>query len=121
MAANNRSRPLDWTSLRDFLAVAESGSLSQAARVIGVSQPTLTRRMAALEDRLQAELFHRNPRGLELTEVGEAMLEPARQMQQDAQALEVAVSGHTIDDKVQSDRGFDLCDVPGAVAVVPDQ
>jgi DNA-binding transcriptional LysR family regulator len=93
VAATDRSRPLDWTSLRDFLAVAESGSLSQAARVIGVSQPTLTRRMAALEDRLQAELFHRNPRGLELTEVGEAMLEPARQMQQDAQALEVAVSG----------------------------
>jgi len=93
MAANERSRPLDWTSLRDFLAVAESGSLSQAARVIGVSQPTLTRRMAALEDRLQAELFRRNPRGLELTEVGEAMLEPARQMQQDAQDLEVAVTG----------------------------
>jgi DNA-binding transcriptional LysR family regulator len=93
MATRDRARPLDWTSLRDFLAVAESGSLSQAARLIGVSQPTLTRRMAALEERLQADLFRRSSRGLELTELGEAMLPPARQMRQEAQALEVAVTG----------------------------
>ena len=63
--------PLDWTSLRDFLAVAETGSLSRAARRLGLSQPTLTRRMAALEERFHAELFRRTPRGVELTEAGE--------------------------------------------------
>lgn len=88
---------LEWTWLRDFLSVAEAGSLSGAARTLGVSQPTLTRRMAALEERLRTELFRRTPRGLELTEAGEAILGPARQMQQEAQALELAVSGHDTD------------------------
>jgi DNA-binding transcriptional LysR family regulator len=85
--------PLEWTALRDFLAVAEGGSLSAAARRLGVSQPTLTRRMAALEERLGAELFLRTPRGLELTEAGEAILEPARHMEQEARNAEVAVTG----------------------------
>lgn len=85
--------PLEWTALRDFLAVAESGSLSAAARRLGVSQPTLTRRMAALEERLGAELFLRTPRGLELTETGEAILEPTRHMEQEVRAVEVAVTG----------------------------
>lgn len=87
------TRSLNWSMLKDFLAVAEAGSLSAAARRLGVSQPTLTRRMAALEESLHAEIFRRSPRGLELTEAGEAMLGPARQMQQGAQAVELAVSG----------------------------
>lgn len=85
--------PLDWSALRDFLTVAETGSLSGAARRLGVSQPTLTRRMAALEERFQTELFRRSPRGLELTEAGESILEPARQMEQEVQAVELAVTG----------------------------
>jgi DNA-binding transcriptional LysR family regulator len=85
--------PLDWTSLRDFLAVAEAGSLSHAARRLGVSQPTLTRRMAALEERLRTELFRRTARGVELTEAGESLLEPARQMQLEAHSAELAVLG----------------------------
>jgi len=85
--------PLDWTALRDFLAVAETGSLSRAARRLGVSQPTLTRRMAALEDRFRTELFRRTPRGVELTEAGESILPAARQMEQEAHAAELVVSG----------------------------
>jgi DNA-binding transcriptional LysR family regulator len=86
-------RSLDWSALRDFLAVAESGSLSAAARRLGVSQPTLTRRMAALQQTLGAELLRRGSRGLELTDAGEAILGSARQMAQEAQAIEVAASG----------------------------
>lgn len=86
-------RSLSWSALRDFLTVAESGSLSEAARRLGVSQPTLTRRMAALETELEAELFRRSSQGLELTEAGEAVLAPARRMDQEAQALELAVTG----------------------------
>ena len=52
--------PIDWSLLRDFLAVAETGSLSGAARRLGVSQPTLTRRIAALKERFQVELFGRH-------------------------------------------------------------
>lgn len=87
---------LDWSALRDFLAVAECGTLSGAARLLGVSQPTLTRRMAALEKSLRAELFRRSSRGLELTETGEAMLGPARQMEQGARSLELTVSGRDL-------------------------
>jgi DNA-binding transcriptional LysR family regulator len=87
-------RSLNWSALKDFLAVAETGSLSAAARRLGVSQPTLTRRMAALERDLQAELFRRSPRGFELTEVGEALLEPARRMEDEAHAAAIAVTGH---------------------------
>lgn len=82
--------------MKDFLAVAECGSLSEAARRLGVSQPTLTRRMAALEDSLRAEIFRRSPRGLVLTDAGEALLEPARQMQAGAEAAELAVSGRDL-------------------------
>lgn len=85
--------PLNWSFLKDFLTVTEAGSLSAAARRLGISQPTLSRRMAALEEELGAELFRRGPRGLELTEAGEAILEPARQMREGANALELAVSG----------------------------
>lgn len=90
------TRSLNWSSMKDFLAVAECGSLSEAARRLGVSQPTLTRRMAALENSLRAEIFRRSPRGLVLTEAGEALLEPARQMQAGAQAAELAVSGRDL-------------------------
>jgi DNA-binding transcriptional LysR family regulator len=90
---SDRLRSLDWSSLRDFLAVAECGSLSGAARRLGVSQPTLTRRMSALERQLRAELFRRGARGLELTEAGLAILGSARQMAQEAQAIELAAAG----------------------------
>ena len=90
------TRSLNWSALKDFLAVAEYGSLSAAARQLDVSQPTLTRRMAALEEGLGVELFRRSPQGLELTDAGEAMLEPVRAMERGAEAVEVAVSGRDL-------------------------
>jgi len=87
------AQALNWSALKDFLVVAETGSLSGAARRLGVSQPTLTRRMAALEQSLGAELFQRSSRGLSLTETGEALLAPARQMQSGAQAVELLATG----------------------------
>jgi len=91
--AADLAAPLDWTALRDFLAVADTGSLSRAARRLGVSQPTLTRRMAGLEERLRTELFRRTPRGVELTEAGESILPAARQMEQEAHAALLAITG----------------------------
>jgi len=85
--------PLDWSLLRDFLAVAGAGSLSAGARRLSVSQPTLTRRMSALEERLGTALFARTPRGLQLTEAGEALLEPARRVGEEIRELEQTVSG----------------------------
>ena len=71
---------LDWTYIRAFLAVAESGSLSAAARKIGQSQPTLGRHIKAAEEALDTKLFARTAGGLQLTEAGFALLEPARNM-----------------------------------------
>lgn len=86
-------RRLDWSWLRDFGVVAEEGSLSEAARRLGVSQSTLTRRMAALEDELGAEVLRRGPRGVELTETGEAILEPIRRMGGEVRQVDVLATG----------------------------
>jgi len=65
---------LDWTHLRSFLATAQTASLSAAARKLGLTQPTLSRQVAALEDSLSLLLFERVGRGLELTEAGRELL-----------------------------------------------
>lgn len=79
---------MDWSVIRDFLAVAQVGSLSGAARKLRVSQPTLSRRIADLEDNLGATLFLRTPKGLLLTETGEGILANAREMETSAIAIE---------------------------------
>ncbi|WP_051304966.1 LysR family transcriptional regulator [Chitinilyticum litopenaei] len=71
---------LDWENLRLFLAVAETGSLSAAARRLRLGQPTLSRRMAELEDSAGSALFIRQTQGCVLTPAGEALLPAARRM-----------------------------------------
>ena len=88
----------DWNLIRAFLAVAEAGSLSGAARRLGLSQPTLGRQVQALEEQLGATLFHRRPRGLDLAEAGLDLIGPARAMQAAAADLALAAAG--------SDRGL---------------
>ena len=60
----------DWNRARAFLVTAEEGSLAAAARALNMTQPTLGRQVAALEDELGVELFNRRGRGLELTPNG---------------------------------------------------
>jgi len=83
-----KSGKMDWSILRDFIAVAETGGLSQAARRLRVSQPTLSRRIAQLETQLKAQLFQRTPRGLLLTDAGESVLAGARRVEEEALAIE---------------------------------
>lgn len=84
---------LDWSLIRAFLAVAETGSLSAAARALGTSQPTLGRQVKAMEAQLGAELFHRRPKGFDLTETGAALVEPARAMRASANRIALAAAG----------------------------
>ena len=63
---------LDWALTRSFLAVAETGSLTGAARRLGLSQPTLSRHITELESAL-GPLFHRQPRGLAPNEAALAL------------------------------------------------
>lgn len=70
----------DWNHARAFLATAEAGSLSAAARALGITQPTLGRQVAALEREMRVVLFERVGRGLSLTPGGEALRDHLRGM-----------------------------------------
>lgn len=74
------SSPVAWDDQRIFLAVLEEGSLSAAARRLGLSHPTVRTRIEVLEERLGAVLFTRSVNGLTPTETAEALREPARAM-----------------------------------------
>lgn len=63
--------------LRMVRAIHEHGSLVRAARVLGITQPALTRQLAALEARLRGPLFERNPRGVTMTDLGRAVVTDA--------------------------------------------
>lgn len=69
---------MDISALQAFMAVAESGSFSRAAERIFLTQPAISKRIAALEKQLGARLFDRIGRGIRLTESGEALLLRAR-------------------------------------------
>jgi DNA-binding transcriptional LysR family regulator len=69
---------MDISALQAFLAVAESGSFSRAAERIYLTQPAISKRIAALEKEIDARLFDRIGRGIHLTPAGEALLTRAR-------------------------------------------
>ena len=71
---------ISWDDVRLFLAIADHGSLTEAARHLGVGQPTVSRRLAQLEEQLGYALFDRGVEGTTLTSPGERWLEPARRM-----------------------------------------
>ncbi|SLN43103.1 HTH-type transcriptional regulator CynR [Roseovarius gaetbuli] len=90
---DKRISSLDWSLIRAFLTVADCGSLSAAARRLGASQPTLGRQVRQLETDLQQVLFHRQAKGLMLTENGELLIGPARRMQAALNEIELTAAG----------------------------
>jgi len=86
----------DWTLLQSFLAVAETGSLSAAAKQLGHSQPTLGRHIETLETNLSATLFTRHPRGLHLTETGTALLPDAKAMRDAMARITIKAAGQSV-------------------------
>ena len=84
---------LDWSLIQAFLAVAETGSLSGAVRVLGTSQPTLGRQIKLIEAQLGVELFRRQPRGFALTETGAALVAPAQAMREAVQQISLQAAG----------------------------
>src|SRR3546814_5937393 len=71
----------DWDNLRVFLALAEEGSLTAAARRLRVSHPTVARRIKALEDELGTRLFDRLPDRYQPTEQALALLHDVKEME----------------------------------------
>ncbi|SHI89535.1 LysR family transcriptional regulator [Wenxinia saemankumensis] len=88
------ARPaFDWNRIRAFLATAETGSFSAAARRLGQTQPTLGRQVAALEEELDVVLFERVGRALVLTPTGRDLLADVRAMAEAADRVALAASG----------------------------
>lgn len=88
---------LDWSLIPAFLAVAETGSLSAAARQLDQSQPTLGRQIKTLERRLGVALFDRHARGLTLSTDGEELLPHAMRMREAFSALTLVSAGQAAD------------------------
>lgn len=84
---------MEWSDLRIFLAVARAGSLGGAARLVGQTQPTMGRRLRALETALGQSLFQRTPGGLVLTDEGAAVLAHAERMEEEALGLQRELAG----------------------------
>ncbi|MCK6265791.1 LysR family transcriptional regulator [Vibrio sp. ZSDE26] len=84
-----------WQWWQHLLVIAEQGSLSQAAKVLAVSQPTLSRQLQLMENRLGQPLFDRSTQGLTLTGFGESLLEECQQMQESADRLERLAAGQS--------------------------
>lgn len=77
----------DWEDIRHFLAVAQHGSLSGAARSLKVDHATVSRRLATLETALAVRLVDRLPRCCRLTAIGEKVFEQAREMEAGAHGI----------------------------------
>ncbi len=90
---NWRAITFDWNRARAFLVTAEEGSLSAAALALGMTQPTLSRQVAALEEELGTTLFERRGRGLELTAHGLALLRYVQAMGDAANSFSLAANG----------------------------
>lgn len=86
---------IDWNRARAFLTTAEAGSLSAAAKELGLTQPTLSRQVAALEAELGVTLFERVGKKLVLTETGASLVKHVRAMGEAAIAMTFAASGHS--------------------------
>jgi DNA-binding transcriptional LysR family regulator len=90
-----KSVKFDWNRARAFLVTAEEGSLSAAARALGMTQPTLGRQVTALEQELGVVLFNRVGTGLVLTPGGLELLDQVRVMGEAANRMSLSASGQS--------------------------
>jgi DNA-binding transcriptional LysR family regulator len=84
---------LDWDDLRYFLALARHGTLSAAAHALSVSQPTMGRRLDALETRMGTKLFLRTPAGHALTAAGSEILRRVENLEREVVGIERVAVG----------------------------
>jgi DNA-binding transcriptional LysR family regulator len=92
---NWKSVKFDWNHTRAFLVTAEEGTLSAAAKALGMTQPTLSRQVSALEAETRTTLFERVGQRLVLTDSGLELLEHARSMGNAALQFSLAATGQS--------------------------
>jgi len=90
-----RAVKFDWNRARAFLVTAEEGSLSAAARALGMAQPTLGRQVKAFEEEVGVLLFERIGNGLKLTSSGLELVEHVRAMGDAAGRVSLSASGQS--------------------------
>ncbi|MGZ2378745.1 LysR family transcriptional regulator [Rhizobium brockwellii] len=84
---------MEWSDLKLFLAIARFGTLGAAARSLGLTQPTMGRRLRALETSLGQTLFQRTTDGFVLTDEGAAVFAGAERIEEEAFAMERSLAG----------------------------
>ncbi len=87
---------MHWNDLRVFLAIADSGSLSGAARILGNNHSTVFRRLGELEGSLNTRLFERLPTGYLLTTAGERALQLAREAETAIHKIQLELAGREL-------------------------
>lgn len=84
---------MEWSDVRIFLAIARSGTLGAAARTLGLTQPTMGRRLKALEAAVGHSLFQRTTDGFVLTDEGSVVIGHAERMEEEAFGLQRQLAG----------------------------
>jgi DNA-binding transcriptional LysR family regulator len=113
----DNSPAFDWNQARAFLTTAEAGSLSAAARRLGLTQPTLGRQVAAIEADLGVALFERVGRSLVLTEAGAALLPHVRAMGEASEEVALAAAAHS--DTLEGEVVISATDIASALVLPP--
>lgn len=101
----------NWDHLRHFNALALHGTLSEAARHLGVSHSTVQRHIAAFENELQVQLFNQVANGFRLTAAGAKLYEESSVIQQTLQSITSRISG--TDDQMQGTVRITVTDTFG--------
>jgi DNA-binding transcriptional LysR family regulator len=97
MPVHRRTTLGDWQNVRFFLEVHRQGSLSEAARRLGVDHTTVARRIAALESSLGVRLFDRSARGYDRTRAADELLPLAERVEQSVNAIERRVESEDVE------------------------
>jgi len=87
---------VDWEGLRTFAVFVEQGSFSAAARMLGLTHATVSRRLRLLEQHFGGSLYERRGEDFELTTLGQTILDTAREMAERSSALERQLAGQDV-------------------------
>ena len=109
---------MEWSDLKVFLALAESGSIRRAAKTLKVSHSTVSRRIQELEKQLNVRLFDRLPGGYRCTSEGENILQDVKKVEHSVLAIQRQVMGQ--DSKLSGDLRVTLPDILATDLLMPD-